>query len=117
VVVSNVPGPAVPLYIAGARLRSWWPLSIVEHGLGLNITVMRYTDALDFGLVAAQRLVPDAAPLATALRAAFDELVAAAAPPAPRRKRAPAQPRHLERAAAARVRVAREPRRRRVEPG
>ncbi len=116
VVVSNVPGPAVPLYIAGARLRSWWPLSIVEHGLGLNITVMRYVDALDFGLVAAQRLVPDAAPLATALRAAFDELVAAAALPAPRRKRAPAKPGHVDRAAAARVRVARVPRRR-VEPG
>lgn len=117
VVVSNVPGPAVPLYIAGARLRSWWPLSIVEHGLGLNVTVMRYMDSLDFGLVAAQRLVPDAAPLAVALRAAFDELVAAAAPAAPRRKRAPAQPRHVDRAAAARVRAAREPRRRRVERG
>jgi WS/DGAT/MGAT family acyltransferase len=88
VVVSNVPGPSVPLYIAGARLRTWWPLSIVEHGLGLNITVMRYTDSLDFGLVAAQRLVPDAAPLAQALRTAFDELLAAAAlPAAPPRRR------------------------------
>lgn len=53
VVVSNVPGPAAPLYLAGARLRSWWPLSIVEHGLGLNVTVMRYVEALDCGLVAA----------------------------------------------------------------
>jgi len=91
VVVSNVPGPAVPLYLAGARLRTWWPLSIVEHGLGLNITVMRYLDALDFGLVAAQRLVPDAAPLARALQEAFDELVAAALPqPARGRRRSAA---------------------------
>jgi len=87
VVVSNVPGPAVPLYLAGARLRTCWPLSIVEHGLGLNITVMRYLDSLDFGLVAAQRLVPDAAPLAQALREAFDELAAAALPPPARRRR------------------------------
>ena len=91
VVVSNVPGPSVPLYIAGARLRTWWPLSIVEHGLGVNITVMRYAEALDFGLVAAQRLVPDAAPLAQALQAAFDELEAAALPPKPKRRRAPAK--------------------------
>jgi len=92
VVVSNVPGPPVPLYIAGARLRTWWPLSIVEHGLGLNVTVMRYVDSLDFGLVAAQRLVPDAAPLALALRAAYDELTAAAVPP-PVASRKPARAR------------------------
>jgi WS/DGAT/MGAT family acyltransferase len=91
VVVSNVPGPTIPLYIAGARLRTWWPLSIVEHGLGLNVTVMRYVDSLDVGLVAATRLVPDAAPLAQALGAAFDELAARALPPpGPRRRRAAA---------------------------
>jgi WS/DGAT/MGAT family acyltransferase len=92
VVVSNVPGPPVPLYIAGARLRTWWPLSIVEHGLGLNVTVMRYVDSLDFGLVAAQRLVPDAQALALALRAAYEELTATAAPTlTARRKAAPAR--------------------------
>jgi WS/DGAT/MGAT family acyltransferase len=87
VVVSNVPGPAEPLYLAGARLRTWWPLSIVEHGLGLNVTVMRYVDSLDFGLVAARTLVPDAAPIAAALHAACDELASAALPAARRRRR------------------------------
>jgi WS/DGAT/MGAT family acyltransferase len=87
VVVSNVPGPAQPLYLAGARLRTWWPLSIVEHGLGLNITVMRYIDSLDFGLVAAKRLVHDAAPIAAFLGEASDELVAAALPKTARRRR------------------------------
>jgi diacylglycerol O-acyltransferase len=92
VVVSNVPGPAVPLYIAGARLRNWWPLSIVEHGLGLNITVLRYGDSLECGLVAAQRLVPDPAPLAQALHDALAELAAAvgAMPALPQRRRAAA---------------------------
>ncbi len=111
VVVSNVPGPPMPLYIAGARLRTWWPLSIVEHGLGLNITVMRYADSLDFGLVAAQRLVPDAAPIVEALQAAFDELVAAALPP-PRPKRRPrATPRRAEPTAASPARKPRSGRR------
>jgi hypothetical protein len=87
VVVSNIPGPAAPLYFAGARLRTWWPLSIVEHGLGLNITVLRYLDSLDFGLVAARRLVPDAGPLAQDLRVAFDELVSAALPSGGRKGR------------------------------
>ena len=87
VVVSNVPGPAQPLYLAGARLRTWWPLSIVEHGLGLNVTVMRYVDSLDFGLVAAKRLVHDAAPIAEYLRESRDELVAAALPKTRRRRR------------------------------
>jgi len=48
-VVSNVPGPQVPLYLAGARMKTWWPTSIVEHGLGLNVTVQSYAGSLDFG--------------------------------------------------------------------
>ncbi len=55
VVISNVPGPQEPLYAAGARMRTYWPLSIVEHGMGLNITVVSYCGALDFGLVAARQ--------------------------------------------------------------
>jgi len=82
IVVSNVPGPSLPLYLAGARLCSYWPLSIVEHGLGLNVTVMRYVESLDFGLVAARKLVPDLAPLMRAMRDALEELVAATLAPA-----------------------------------
>ncbi|MEO8136496.1 MAG: wax ester/triacylglycerol synthase family O-acyltransferase, partial [Betaproteobacteria bacterium] len=36
VLISNVPGPPVALYAAGLRMRTYWPLSIVEHGVGLN---------------------------------------------------------------------------------
>jgi hypothetical protein len=74
-VISNVPGPAAPLYAAGARMRSCWPLSIVEHGMGLNITVVSYCGALDFGLVAAHRAAPDVRPLARALEEAHAELL------------------------------------------
>ena len=75
VVISNVPGPAAPLYLAGARMRTYWPLSIVEHGMGLNITVVSYCGMLDFGLVAASRAVADLHPLARALREAHAELL------------------------------------------
>jgi hypothetical protein len=87
VVISNVPGPQVPLYAAGARMHTYWPLSIPEHGVGLNITVMSYAGSLGFGFVGARNAVPDARPLARALQASLDELVAksarrAARPPA-----------------------------------
>jgi hypothetical protein len=76
VVISNVPGPQVPLYAAGARMATYWPLSIAEHGLGLNITVMSYAGAMGFGFTTARCAVPDARKLSAALLAALDELVA-----------------------------------------
>ena len=76
VVVSNVPGPQEPLYAAGARMVAYWPLSIVEHGVALNITVMSYAGAMGFGFTTARCAVPDARELSAALLEALDELVA-----------------------------------------
>jgi diacylglycerol O-acyltransferase / wax synthase len=85
-VISNVPGPQVPLYAAGARMATYWPLSIPEHGLGLNITVMSYAGAMGFGFTTARRAVPDARELSTALLAALDELVVRSPSAAPKTK-------------------------------
>jgi hypothetical protein len=41
-VISNVPGPQFPLYLAGARLQANYPVSVITDGMGLNITVMSY---------------------------------------------------------------------------
>jgi WS/DGAT/MGAT family acyltransferase len=90
VVVSNVPGPQVPLYAAGARMTTYWPMSVPEHGLGLNITVMSYAGALGFGFTTARNAVPDARELTAALAVAFDELVARARPRKPRGSKPPA---------------------------
>ncbi len=76
VVISNVPGPQVPLYAAGARMVGYWPLSIVEHGVGLNITVMSYAGTMGFGFTTARCAVPEAGELSAALLASLDELVA-----------------------------------------
>ena len=73
-VISNVPGPQVTLYAAGLPMRAYFPLSIVEHGLGVNITVMSYAGSLDFGIVAARKAMPDPRKLAQALLEAHEEL-------------------------------------------
>jgi len=86
-VISNVPGPQVPLYAAGARMATYWPMSVPEHGLGLNVTVMSYAGAMGFGFTTARNAVPDAHELTEALAEAFDELVAKSRP---RKTRVPA---------------------------
>jgi hypothetical protein len=74
VVISNVPGPRVPLYCAGARLEAHYPVSVITDGVGLNITVLSYLDNLDFGIVADRELVDDAWSLQRGLARSLDEL-------------------------------------------
>ena len=76
VVISNVPGPAFPLYMAGARMLTNYPASIVVHGVALNITVQSYDESLDFGLMACAKAMPEVAELATHLEEALAELLA-----------------------------------------
>ena len=95
VVISNVPGPQVPLYTAGARMEAYWPVSIVEHGLGLNITVLSYTGTLAFGFTAARTAVADARELVSDLAVAHAELKRCAS----RRPRRPAGTTHRRRRA------------------
>jgi len=75
-VVANFPGPTVPLCLAGARLLTWWPLSIVEHGLGLDVTVQSGAGSPDFGVVAARSAMRDPSAFVGAMREAFAELAA-----------------------------------------
>lgn len=91
-VVSNVPGAQMPLYLAGARVLSNFPVSIVTHGLALNITVQSHDGVLDFGIIACRRTVPDLALFAGFLEESYKELKAIAIPKkrAPRRKTAKA---------------------------
>ena len=76
--VSNVPGPPVPLYLAGAKVVHYFPTSIVTHGLGLNITVNSYAGSLEFGLVACRDIVPKLDSIAAGLARALRQLLAKA---------------------------------------
>lgn len=78
VAISNVPGPQVPLYLAGAQMKTFFPVSIITHGLALNITVQTYCGRIDFGIVACKEAVPDLHDFATAIAGGFDELIALA---------------------------------------
>lgn len=73
-VVSNVPGPQFPLYLAGAQLEANYPVSVITDGMGLNITVMSYHGHLDFGIVADRDQMPDVWKLIDWLEDALDEL-------------------------------------------
>jgi len=57
-VISNVPGSRETLYLNGARLSGFYPLSIPSDGQALNITVNSYDGQLHFGLVGCRRSVP-----------------------------------------------------------
>jgi WS/DGAT/MGAT family acyltransferase len=76
VVISNVPGPPIPLYLAGARVVSNHPISIPYHGLGLNITLFSYCGMLDYGVIADRDTVPDIEHFAALMHAALASLVA-----------------------------------------
>src|SRR4051794_5906897 len=76
-VISNVPGPQVPLSCAGARLVANYPVSVITDGMGLNITVMSYCGSLDFGIVADREQMPDVAKLIGWLRDSLAELMPA----------------------------------------
>jgi WS/DGAT/MGAT family acyltransferase len=78
-IVSNVPGPNFPLYLAGARLVSLHPLGPILDDCGLNLTVISYLDHVDFGFIACRELVPDVEELAAGVPDALGELAKAAA--------------------------------------
>ena len=113
VTISNVPGPTVPLYMAGARMLTNYPTSIVVHGVALNITVQTYGESLDFGLIACGEAMPEVAELARHVQAAFEEFqalpasVVAVIPIEPRAKSAPKATARAKAAAAVRLGAAR----------
>ena len=78
VIISNVPGPQFPIYGVGAKLVASYPVSAINDGVGLNITVTSYDGKLDFGLVACRELMPDVWDLMDYLGDALHELKEAA---------------------------------------
>jgi WS/DGAT/MGAT family acyltransferase len=74
-VLSNVPGPPVPLYLAGGRLVGLFPLGPLLEGVPLNVTVVSREDALEVGILSCPDTTPDTAPLAGWFAEALGELV------------------------------------------
>ena len=74
-VVSNVPGPPVPIYFMGGRVEGVYPLGPVFHGAGLNITVISSDGRLHVGLIACAEQMPRPWDLADELALELEALV------------------------------------------
>ena len=77
-IISNIPGPPIPLYFAGAKLVALHPLGPILDGAGLNVTVLSNMDAIGFGMIGCRELIPELWDLVDAVPAALAELVEAA---------------------------------------
>lgn len=98
-VVTNVPGPPVPIYSSGAQLVSMHGLLCLTDGLGLGHVVQSYCAQATIGFTACRKVMPDPEFYSECLQASFDEMMAALAAhdeaPAPATKpksKAKAQP-------------------------
>ncbi|HXF56764.1 MAG TPA: WS/DGAT domain-containing protein, partial [Actinomycetota bacterium] len=82
--VSNVPGPEVPLSVAGARVLAHYPALPLAEGMGLSIGCTSLADTMGFGVTAAPETLSDVEALAAGLAEAVEELRQAASHPAGR---------------------------------
>jgi hypothetical protein len=73
-VVSNVPGPPVPLYLAGARLLEVFPMMPTMGNLTLVVAALSYAGQLNITAIADRDGCPDVDVFAQGVRNAFDEL-------------------------------------------
>jgi len=83
-VISNVPGPPVPLYFMGGEIIGMYPLGPVFHGAGLNITVLSNNGRIGVGVIACRESMSDVDDLAQRFPAELERLRKAVAerPPA-----------------------------------
>lgn len=76
--VSNVRGPDSAMYLAGAKAMCLYPVSIPADGAGLNFTGVSYNGVMWVSMVSCRNMVPDPGAFLACMRAAWDELLAAA---------------------------------------
>jgi hypothetical protein len=73
-VVTNVPGPQVPLYCLGARMVEAYPMVPLSRNLSLGVAILSYCGVLHFGLLVDGEVWPDLDDLARDVEAAFETL-------------------------------------------
>jgi hypothetical protein len=80
-VVTNVPGPQIPLYLLGRQMVRFYPVVPLAHHQALGIAIMSYDGRLGFGLLGDYDAMGDLEALADDLRVAIDDLTRAAGLP------------------------------------
>jgi len=71
-IVTNVPGPQIPLYLHGARLREIFPMVPLMENMGMGIAVTSYAGLMNFGFVADPDIVPDLDAFGRSVREALE---------------------------------------------
>jgi diacylglycerol O-acyltransferase / wax synthase len=89
-VVTNVPGPQIPLYLLGRHLQAFYPVVPLAHHQALGIAIMSYDGRLGFGLLGDYDAMPDLEQLAADLETAIAALSGAAGVTEPPKARKPA---------------------------
>jgi diacylglycerol O-acyltransferase / wax synthase len=78
VVVTNVPGPQIPLYLAGRRLEDPFPMVPLAKNQALGVALLSYAGRINFGLVGDYDLMWDLDEFADDVRESLTELAAEA---------------------------------------
>jgi diacylglycerol O-acyltransferase / wax synthase len=82
-IVTNIPGPQLPLYLLGRRLDDLYPVAFLPENHALAVAIMSYNGGIDFGLLADYDALPDIEVMASGIDACLHELLAAAHSRAP----------------------------------
>ena len=77
-IVTNIPGPQVPLYVLGRELHELFPLAFLPKDHALAVAIMSYNGGIDYGLLGDYDALPDIDVIADGIDAALRELLAAA---------------------------------------
>ena len=101
--VTNIPGPQIPLYVLGRKLTDLLPVAFLPENHALAIAIMSYDGGIDFGLLGDYDALPDIDLIAEGIDAALAELLEAA------RGEPPARPQRRTSHTAARRRAASTP--------
>src|SRR6185312_5386702 len=77
-IVTNVPGPQLPLYVLGRELEDVFPVAFLPEDHALAIAIMSYNGGIDFGLLGDYDAMDDIEMIATGLSESLNDLRAAA---------------------------------------
>ncbi len=76
--VTNIPGPQLPLYVLGRRLQDLFPLAFLPEHHALAVAIMSYDGAMDYGLLGDFDALPDIDVIADGIESSLAELLEAA---------------------------------------